>query len=140
MHVIGQTRDIPDISRTLRYALKTIRNLVGPVIPVYWRLGIGVLSALLTKRFHIKTEYIRIMAQESHKRLDRCVIVCVIHTMRSVELIRELEKAGWVLKRVRGSHHVFTHPQRRDRVVVPHPKHELGVGLVAKIRKQAGLR
>ena len=80
------------------------------------------------------------MARESRKRLDRCIVVCVIHTMRSVELIRELEKAGWVLKRVRGSHHVFTHPQRRDRVVVPHPKHELGVGLVAKIRKQAGLR
>ena len=54
-------------------------------------------------------------------------------------LIRELERAGWVLKRVRGSHHVFTHPQRRGIVVVPHPKQELGVGLVAAIRKQAGL-
>ncbi len=80
------------------------------------------------------------MALESHKRLDRRAIVCMIRTMRSSELIRELEKAGWVLKRVRGSHHVFTHPQRRGPVVVPHPKHELGVGLVAKIRKQAGLR
>jgi predicted RNA binding protein YcfA (HicA-like mRNA interferase family) len=59
--------------------------------------------------------------------------------MRSADLIRELEKAGWVLKRVRGSHHVFVHPQRRDIVVVPHPKRELGVGLVAAIRKQAGL-
>jgi predicted RNA binding protein YcfA (HicA-like mRNA interferase family) len=59
--------------------------------------------------------------------------------MRSADLIRELEKAGWVLKRVRGSHHVFVHPQRRGIVVVPHPKRELGVGLVAAIRKQAGL-
>jgi len=50
-----------------------------------------------------------------------------------------LEKAGWVLKRVRGSHHVFVHSQRRGIVVVPHPKRELGVGLVAAIRKQAGL-
>jgi predicted RNA binding protein YcfA (HicA-like mRNA interferase family) len=65
--------------------------------------------------------------------------VCMIHTMRSADLIRKLEKAGWVLKRVRGSHHVFIHPQRRGIVVVPHPKHELGVGLVAAIRKQAGL-
>ncbi|HWY81117.1 MAG TPA: type II toxin-antitoxin system HicA family toxin [Roseiarcus sp.] len=59
--------------------------------------------------------------------------------MRSADLIRELEKAGWVLKRVRGSHHVFDHPQRRGIVVVPHPKRELGVGLVAAIRKQSGL-
>jgi predicted RNA binding protein YcfA (HicA-like mRNA interferase family) len=59
--------------------------------------------------------------------------------MRSAQLIRELEKAGWVLKRVRGSHHVFIHPRRGGIVVVPHPKRELGVGLVAAIRKQAGL-
>jgi predicted RNA binding protein YcfA (HicA-like mRNA interferase family) len=59
--------------------------------------------------------------------------------MRSADLVRELEKAGWVLKRVRGSHHVFVHPQRRGIVVAPHPKRELGVGLVAAIRKQAGL-
>jgi predicted RNA binding protein YcfA (HicA-like mRNA interferase family) len=59
--------------------------------------------------------------------------------MRSADLIRELEKAGWVLKRVRGSHHVFVHSRRRGIVVVPHPKHELGGGLVV-IRKQAGLR
>jgi predicted RNA binding protein YcfA (HicA-like mRNA interferase family) len=62
----------------------------------------------------------------------------MIHTMRT-DVIRELEKAGWVLKRVGGSHHVFVHPQRRGIVVVPHPKCELGVGLVAAIRKQAGL-
>ena len=36
--------------------------------------------------------------------------------MRSADLIRELEKAGWTLKRVRGSHHVFVHPSAsRDR-------------------------
>jgi predicted RNA binding protein YcfA (HicA-like mRNA interferase family) len=38
-----------------------------------------------------------------------------------------------------GSQHVFTHPQPRGIVVVPHPKQELGVGLAAAIRKQAGL-
>jgi predicted RNA binding protein YcfA (HicA-like mRNA interferase family) len=59
--------------------------------------------------------------------------------MRSADLIRELEKAGWVLKRVRGSHHVFVHLERRGIVVVPHPKRELGVGLFAAIRKQAGI-
>jgi predicted RNA binding protein YcfA (HicA-like mRNA interferase family) len=59
--------------------------------------------------------------------------------VKSGDLIRELKKAGWTLKRIRGSHHVFTHPKRPGIVVVPHPKHDLGVGLVAAIRKQAGL-
>ncbi|MGH7108355.1 MAG: type II toxin-antitoxin system HicA family toxin [Acetobacteraceae bacterium] len=43
------------------------------------------------------------------------------------------------MDRVRGSHHVFRHPTRAGRVVVPHPKRDLGPGLVAAIRKQAGL-
>jgi predicted RNA binding protein YcfA (HicA-like mRNA interferase family) len=59
--------------------------------------------------------------------------------VRSGDLIRELEKAGWTLKRIRGSHHVFTHPKRPGIVVVLHPKRDLGVGLVAAMRKQAGL-
>jgi predicted RNA binding protein YcfA (HicA-like mRNA interferase family) len=59
--------------------------------------------------------------------------------MKGGDLIRELEKAGWVLERVRGSHHVFKHPAKPHPVVVPHPKKDLGTGLVAAIRKQAGL-
>ncbi|MBS1039135.1 type II toxin-antitoxin system HicA family toxin [Gluconobacter kondonii] len=59
--------------------------------------------------------------------------------MKSAVLIRELEKAGWTLDRVRGSHNVFKHPFRPGIVVVPHPKKDLGIGLVAAIRKQAGL-
>lgn len=59
--------------------------------------------------------------------------------MKSADLIRELKAAGWVLNRIRGSHHVFEHPDRPGRVVVPHPKRDLGAGLVAAIRKQAGI-
>jgi predicted RNA binding protein YcfA (HicA-like mRNA interferase family) len=62
-----------------------------------------------------------------------------MRTMRSADLIRELRSAGWELDRVRGSHHVFKHPKRAGHIVVPHPKKELGKGLVAAIRKQAGL-
>jgi predicted RNA binding protein YcfA (HicA-like mRNA interferase family) len=58
--------------------------------------------------------------------------------MKSDRLIHEIKKLGWVLNRVRGSHHVFTHPNKPGIVVIPHPKKELGVGLVAAIRKQAG--
>ena len=54
-------------------------------------------------------------------------------------MISELKKAGWRLARVNGSHHVFTHPQRTGIVVVPHPKKDLGKGLVKAIRQQAGI-
>jgi predicted RNA binding protein YcfA (HicA-like mRNA interferase family) len=59
--------------------------------------------------------------------------------MKSAELIRDLTAGGWVLDRVRGSHHVFKHPARPGHVVVPHPKKDLGKGLVRAIRRQAGL-
>ncbi|WP_084165154.1 type II toxin-antitoxin system HicA family toxin [Skermanella stibiiresistens] len=59
--------------------------------------------------------------------------------MKSAGLIRELIEAGWTLDRVRGSHHVFKHPSRPGIIVVPHPKKDLGIGIVAAIRKQAGL-
>nr|WP_294506328.1 type II toxin-antitoxin system HicA family toxin [uncultured Rhodopila sp.] len=59
--------------------------------------------------------------------------------MKSADLIKEFKTAGWTLDRIRGSHHVFRHPTRPGIVVVPHPKKDLGIGLVAAIRKQAGL-
>jgi predicted RNA binding protein YcfA (HicA-like mRNA interferase family) len=59
--------------------------------------------------------------------------------MQSADLIRALRQAGWVLDRVRGSHHVFRHPERPGIVVVPHPKKDLGTGLVKAIRRQAGI-
>ena len=66
--------------------------------------------------------------------------VCIIHTMQSRELIKLLQAAGWQLERTRGSHHQFVHPTKPGTVTVPHPKKDLGKGLVRAIRKQAGLR
>jgi predicted RNA binding protein YcfA (HicA-like mRNA interferase family) len=63
----------------------------------------------------------------------------MIRTVKSAAIIRELEASGWTLNRIRGSHHVFRHPSRPGHVVVRHPKKDLGIGLVAAIRKQAGL-
>ncbi len=59
--------------------------------------------------------------------------------MTSAALIRDLRQAGWLLDRVRGSHHVFKHPERPGIVVVPHPKKDLGAGLIKAIRRQAGI-
>ncbi|HTY48300.1 MAG TPA: type II toxin-antitoxin system HicA family toxin [Steroidobacteraceae bacterium] len=59
--------------------------------------------------------------------------------MSGDDLVRELKRAGWVLDRIRGSHHVFKHPAIPGHLTVPHPRKDLGKGLVQKIRKQAGL-
>ncbi len=60
--------------------------------------------------------------------------------VKSKDLVKELEAEGWVLKRVRGSHHQFSHPDIGHSITVPHPEKDLGVGLVNAIRKQAGLK
>lgn len=51
----------------------------------------------------------------------------------------DLLRAGWVLDRVTGSYHIFKHPSRPGIVVVPHPRKDLGIGLVKSIRQLAGI-
>ncbi len=68
------------------------------------------------------------------------VWMVILTTMRSAELIELLEAEGWLLRGVRGSHHVFSHPQRGGHISVPHPKKDLGIGLAHKLLKQAGLK
>ena len=59
--------------------------------------------------------------------------------MQSSELIRQLTEAGWQLKRVRGSHHIFKHADFPQTVVVPHPRKDLPPGTVRAIKRHAGL-
>jgi predicted RNA binding protein YcfA (HicA-like mRNA interferase family) len=76
--------------------------------------------------------------QQRHTCTNRCE--CVPYTqMTSNDLIRDMQRAGWQLDRVNGSHHIFKHPSRPGIVVVPHPKKDLGQGLVKAIRRQAGI-
>jgi predicted RNA binding protein YcfA (HicA-like mRNA interferase family) len=60
--------------------------------------------------------------------------------MQSRDLIRLLQSDGWRLQRTRGSHHQYVHPTKLCTVTVPHPKKDLGKGLVQAILKQAGLK
>jgi predicted RNA binding protein YcfA (HicA-like mRNA interferase family) len=57
----------------------------------------------------------------------------------SQEIIDLLKNAGFVLDRVKGSHHIFLHPQNNKRAVVPHPKKDLPIGTARSILKQAGI-
>ncbi|TXI22318.1 MAG: type II toxin-antitoxin system HicA family toxin [Nitrosomonas sp.] len=60
--------------------------------------------------------------------------------MNSKEIIKLLEKEGWVLRNIKGSHHIYTHPERSGHITVPHPKKDLGIGLVNKLLNQAGVK
>ena len=59
--------------------------------------------------------------------------------MKSKDLIAQLQKAGWVLRGAKGSHHIFVHPDIAGHLSVPHPKKDLHIKLVRSILKQAGL-
>jgi predicted RNA binding protein YcfA (HicA-like mRNA interferase family) len=57
----------------------------------------------------------------------------------SQDIINILKSAGFVLDRVKGSHHIFLHPLSKKRAVVPHPKKDLPFGTARTILKQAGI-
>lgn len=60
--------------------------------------------------------------------------------MNSKDVIKKLENDGWLLIRVKGSHHHFKHSKKSGLVTVPHPKADLPKGTVNNIFKQAGLK
>lgn len=57
----------------------------------------------------------------------------------SKEVIKKLERDGWYLVKVVGSHNHFKHPSKLGKVTVPHPKKDLPRGTERSILKQAGL-
>ena len=72
--------------------------------------------------------------------LTGILLVVIITTVNSKQIIKLLEDDGWMLRGVRGSHHIYTHPSKPGHLSVPHPKNDLGIGLVNKLLKQAGLK
>lgn len=52
--------------------------------------------------------------------------------------IRALERCGWKLDRVKGSHHVFRHPDHPHRVVVPMHARDLAKGTLNQIIDASG--
>jgi predicted RNA binding protein YcfA (HicA-like mRNA interferase family) len=56
------------------------------------------------------------------------------------DLARIIQHRGWTLARVNGSHHIFTMPGRRERIVIPiHGNHPLKTGLLRSLMKLANL-
>jgi predicted RNA binding protein YcfA (HicA-like mRNA interferase family) len=59
--------------------------------------------------------------------------------MNSTDLVKELLKDGWVIVKIRGSHHYFKHPSKKGKITIPHPKKDLPIKTWKSIRKQAQL-
>lgn len=55
------------------------------------------------------------------------------------KIIKILKEKGFILDRIKGSHHIYYHPETRRRVVVPMHKKELPKGTLLEILKQAGI-
>ena len=56
------------------------------------------------------------------------------------EFTRVIQKRGWTLKRVNGSHHIFVKEGHQERIVIPvHGNRPLKIGLLKHQMKIAGL-
>jgi predicted RNA binding protein YcfA (HicA-like mRNA interferase family) len=66
------------------------------------------------------------------------IVVCILHIMKSADLIKLLKANGFELVSVKGSHQKFRNANGVT-TIVPHPKKDLPQGLVKAIKKQAGL-
>jgi predicted RNA binding protein YcfA (HicA-like mRNA interferase family) len=55
------------------------------------------------------------------------------------KIIKFLERKGFILDRVKGSHHIYIHPETKQRAVVPLHRKDLPVGTQLSILKQAGI-
>jgi predicted RNA binding protein YcfA (HicA-like mRNA interferase family) len=54
------------------------------------------------------------------------------------EFAKLLEKHGWKLKRIQGSHHIFVKPNRVERISVPiHSNQNIKIGLLKHLLKLA---
>lgn len=59
--------------------------------------------------------------------------------VKARELLRILERAGFVAARVHGSHRLLRHPSGRTLMFAIHDRESVGPKLLARILKDAGL-
>ncbi|MGB9095078.1 MAG: type II toxin-antitoxin system HicA family toxin [Erwinia sp.] len=55
--------------------------------------------------------------------------------MSSRELMTLLKQNGWVLDRVKGSHHVFVKVEKAHHITLPHPEKDVARGTLHDILK-----
>ena len=62
-----------------------------------------------------------------------------LHSFTPKELSKFLEKNGFILKRIKGSHHYYQHPISKKVTVLPMHSKDLPKGTFFAILKQAGI-
>ncbi|MBI2867182.1 MAG: type II toxin-antitoxin system HicA family toxin [Chloroflexi bacterium] len=61
--------------------------------------------------------------------------------MKVRDIITLIRADGWYLVAIRGSHRQYKHPSKPGRVTIAgHPNHDVAVGTLNSILKQAGLK
>ncbi|NJL92155.1 MAG: type II toxin-antitoxin system HicA family toxin [Coleofasciculaceae cyanobacterium SM2_1_6] len=55
------------------------------------------------------------------------------------EVIKALQKIGFSVARVKGSHHILLHPDGRSTVIPVHAGENIGVGLLSQILRDCQL-
>ena len=60
-------------------------------------------------------------------------------SLTSEKIIKVLKKKGFILDRVKGSHHIYYHPETKRRVVIPFHKRDLPKGTLLEILRQADI-
>lgn len=60
--------------------------------------------------------------------------------MKPKELLKQLNKDGWIVKHQVGSHIQLVHPTKAGKVTVPYHNKDLDIKTVNSILKQAGLK
>jgi len=62
-----------------------------------------------------------------------------IPSLAPQKAVRLLERKGFVLDRMKGSHRIYYHPETKKRVVVPFHRKDLPQGTLLEILKEAGV-
>ncbi len=61
--------------------------------------------------------------------------------MKVRDVIKLIEKDGWMLERIRGSHRQYRHPSKVGTVTIAgHPADEMPPGTLNSVLKQSGLK
>ena len=62
-------------------------------------------------------------------------------TLSGKDFMKILNSKGWILKRINGSHHIFSHPDKIEIISVPvHKNEDLKKGLQKKLMTIAGIK
>ncbi len=62
-----------------------------------------------------------------------------VPAVRGDKLVRALERAGFEVTRVKGSHHRLRHPDGRSTTVPDHPGHDVPKGTLRAVLQDTGL-